>query len=260
MLETMMETILWGILALLAAMYLIAPVALQRTFRFSVHSQPRLLPVQEIKPELEQRIEAIAPQLENLGFLYLGCYDFGEPSAHTQTLLALFHNPNTNDFADLTVSSTSSHTDSYLELSTEFASGLRLETNNNCVLPLTPDPKETLVFRFAEIRDPRELYRLHRQLLEKYAARSWAKPEAKGQEISRWVRTIDNYGPRHVELGYMKTARESGQYELTWKGAALMAWKSMLPAVLVRHLRHRAAMNAELRSLELRGVATLQKA
>jgi hypothetical protein len=259
MAESMLETILLGIFFLLIATHLVAPLILRRTFRFSAKSQPQLLAAQEMTPALEQHLSGVAPQLKNLGFDYLGCYDFGEPAAHTRTVLALFCNPHTNDFADLTLSFSCHLTDTYLEFSTEFASGLRLETNNNSVLPLTPDPLETRIFRFSEIRDARELYRLHRRLIEKHTGGAWAKPEVKGQEISRWVRTLENYGPRHVELGYMKPARES-EFDLTWKGAALMAWKCMLPAVLVRQLLHRSAMNAELRSLELRGVTTLQKA
>ena len=256
----MMQTILFGVLVLLALLYVIAPLALRRAFRFSAQSRPRPLTAAEIAPDLERRMAGVAPALKNLGFEYLGCYDFGELSAHTRTVLALFSNSNTNDFANITMSCASRYIDSYLEFSTEFASGLRLETNNNSVLPLTPDPKTSRIFRFSEIQDPRELYRLHRQLIEKHVAGAWAKPEVKGQEISRWVQIMDNYGPRHVELGYMKPARESGQYDLTWKGAALMAWKGMFPSTLVRKVLRRSAMKAELRSLELRGVTTLQKA
>lgn len=260
MIESMLETILLAALSLLAAAHLVAPLILRRAFRFSAKLHPRLLPPQEITPELEKHIESVAPPLKNLGFENLGCYDFGEPAAHTHTVLALFGNPNTNDFANLTISSSSHLTQSYLEFSVEFASGLRVETNNNGVLPLTPDPKLTRVFRFAEIRDPRELYRLHRQLIENHDAGAGVAPEAKGQEISRWTRTMENYGPRHAALGYMKPASESGKYELTWKGAALMAWNGMFPTALVRQVLHHFAMNAELRSLEMRGVARLQKA
>lgn len=260
MVESMFETILLAVFALLVAIHLVAPLVLRRTFRFSAKLQPRLLAAQEIAPEFEKHLSGVAPQLKHLGFDYLGCYDFGEPAAHTRTVVALFSNPLTSDFADLTLSSSFNLVDTYLEFSTEFASGLRLETNNNSVLPLTPDPARTRIFRFSEIREPRELYRLHCQLIEKYAAGAWAKPEAKGQEVSRWVRTLENYGPRHVELGYMMPASESGQFDLTWKGAALMAWKCMLPTVLIRKLLHRSAMNAELHSLQPRGVTTLQKA
>ncbi len=256
----MIETMLLGAVLLLALFHLLGPLALRRSFHFSAQSQPRLLTGEEIAPELEQRIEDVAAPLKNLGFAYLGCYDFGELAAHTRTRMALFSNANTNDFATLTVASSANLTDSFLEFSTEFGTGLRLETNNNGVLPLTPDPKGARVFRFSAIRGPRELYRLHRRLLEKHADGAWAKPEARGQEISRWVRTIRNYGPRHAEMGYMKAARGEQQYELTWKGAALMAWRGMLPGALVRQVLHRLAMNAELRSLEVGGVTTLQKA
>lgn len=58
----------------------------------------------------------------------------------------------------------------------------------------------------------------------------------------------------------MHPAGDGGQFELTWKGAALMAWRALWPTSIVRRVLYRQAMRAELHSLEVRGVATLQKA
>lgn len=254
----MVETLLLGALASLGILHLAAPFALRSTFRFCGHCQPRLLAPQDWPAEVAAPLRTLMLQLKNLGFEFLGCYDLGELGAHTVTIVALFSHPNTNDYASFVLSS-ASH-DSYLEFSAEFPSGMRLETNNNSILPLSPDPKDVLVFRFSEMKEPRELYRLHRQLIEKHALGAWAKPETKGQEILRWARTAENYGPRHAQAGYMKLPEGSESYQLTWKGATLMAWKALWPASLLRQLAYRQRMREELRSLELRGVTALQKA
>jgi len=256
----MLDTILINAIGLLGFLHLAAPIALHRTFRFAARCRPNLLTKTELPLAAAERILPVVPQLEALGFEFLGCFDFGEVSAFTRKIVGYCCNRDTNDFANLTVSCAPGATDSYLEFSTNFSKGRTLETNNNGVIPLTPDAKPAQVFRLPEIRGPRELYRLHRLLIEKHAGGDWAVPEIKGQEILRLVRTFENYGPRHGKLGYMKLSHDGESYELTWKGAALMAWRGMLPTVLLRQYLSRREMRAELRSLELRGVAALQKA
>jgi hypothetical protein len=256
----MVETILLSAAALIGLPYLLAPIALRRAYRFSGVQHPRSLTPEECPAELGEGIRMLTPSLQNLGFASLGLFEFGEPAAHTRTILVLFSNPETNDFAIFTVSTTGRDVHSYLEFSTKFSSGIRIETNNNGILPLTPDPATVRVFRFAEIRETFALYRLHHLLIEKHAIGLWAEPEPKGQEISRWARTVENFGPRHVVIGYMQPSGDAGQFQLTWKGATLMAWKALWPASIVRRVLYRQAMRAELHSLEVRGVTTLQKA
>jgi len=254
------ESLLFGALTGLGILHLATPLALRNTFRFSAHCRPQLLAAQEWPAEVTEHLRTLTLQLRNLGFEFSGCYDLGELGVHTDTVVAVFNHPDTHDYASFIVSSAAHLTDSYLEFSTEFSSGLRLETNNNGVLPLTPDPKNMRVFRFPEIEEPCALYCLHRQLIEKHAEGAWAKPEARGQEIQRWVRAAENYGPRHAQTGYMKLVAGSESYQLTWKGAILMAWKRLWPTSMVRQWFYGQAMRAELRSLEVRGVTALQKA
>jgi len=256
----MLDTILLNATALVGVLHIAGPIALHRTFCFAARCPPNMISLEEPSAEVTQHILPLVPQLEALGFEFLGCYDFGEISTHTRTIVGYFCNRGTNDFANATVSCAPGATDSYLEFSTSFSNGLTLETNNNGVLPLTPDAERTLVLRFPETQKLSQLYGLHRQLIERHAANVCAVPETKGREITRLVRRFENYGPRHAKLGYMKLSRDGGSYRATWKGAALMAWRAMLPAALLRHFLAREQMRAALHSLEVRGVAALQKA
>jgi hypothetical protein len=256
----MLETIFLCGLVLLGVLHLLAPFALRRAYRFSSECRPALLAEAECPQDVLNRLKKVTPGLQNLGFAPLGLYDFGEPTVHTRTILALFGHPEINDLAIFAVSSTAGLVRTYLEFSAEFASQMRIETSNNGILPLTPDPATVRVFRFAEIQEPFALYRLHRLLVEKHAAGLWAEAEPKGQEIMRWSRTVENFGPRHTAIGYMKPVGDGAQFQLTWKGATLMAWRALWPGSLVRRISYRQAMRAELRSLEMRGVTTLQKA
>jgi len=255
----MYETLWLDAAAFVGLVHLAAPIALRNSFRFSANSTPRLVTEDRLSPEAARCILAMKPQIQSLGFELLGCYEFAELNAHTSRTVAYFCNRTQNDFAHLVISSATNHADSYLEFSTSFSNGFTLETNNNSVPPLTPDNPQTRLFRFSEIRDPRELYSIHLELIDKYAHGICSEAEPKGQELKRMVRVLENYGPRHEQMGYMRLASD-GAYRLTWKGAALMAWRGLWPTSLIRQISYRQAMRNELRSLEVRGVAALQKA
>src|SRR5208337_3439912 len=229
----MFESIILDTAAVLGLLHVIAPFAVRSTFRFSAQCRPRLIPLQELSPEVAEHIEPRVPQLESLGFEFLGCYELGDLVAHSGKVMAYFCDRNMSDFASIMVSSAAGHISSYLEFSTTFSQGLTLETNCNDTLPLTPDAPESMVFRFSRITDPRSLYRLHRQLIDKHAAGMWAVPEPKGQEI-------------------LRLTPDGKSYRLTWKGAALIAWRGLWPASLIRKAMHRQELREELQSLEVR--------
>jgi len=245
---------------LLGSMHLVAPMAVRSGFRFAAHCKPVQVPVEELPRDVSAYIESQIPSLQNLGFEFLGCYDCGMLASNTQSFIAYFCNPTTNDFANVSVATSLRRATGYFEFSTRFGNGMALETNTNSVLPLTPDNPEVRVFRFPKIKEPRELYLVHKRLIEKYANGQWAPGEPKGQEIQRLARVMENYGPRHAKMGYMYLAPDGGTYLLTWKGAILMTWRGLWPTALIRRAMHRHEMRAELRSLHVRGVPTLQKA
>jgi hypothetical protein len=246
-----------GIIALL---HLAGPLAMRNTYRFAARCTPVIVGLDELPKAVAVRILPHAKQIENLGFGLAGYYDFGELAIHTKRYVAYFCNPTTNDFANVTASVSPRGVGSYFEFSTRFSNGTALETNTNGVPPLTPGNPEVRVFRFSDITEPKDLFAVHRQLIEKYAGGLWPVGETKGQEIRRLVGVLENYGPRHAKIGYMVLANDGASYRLTWKGAFLMAWRGLLPASPIRQAMERQAMRAERRALEVAGVATLQKA
>jgi len=258
--ELMYEYLWRDAAILLGSMYLMAPMAVRSGSRFAAHCKPVRVPVEELPREVSVYIESQIPQMQSLGFEFLGCYDCGVLASNTQSFSAYFCNRTTNDFANITVATSPQRTVGYFEFSTRFGNGLTLETNTNSVLPLTPDNPEVRVFRFSEIKEPRELYQVHKRLTEKYANGQWAQGEPKGQEIQRLVRVLENYGPRQAMMGYMYLAPDGETYLLTWKGAILMTWRGLWPSALIRRAIHKYEMRAELQSLHVRGVPALQKA
>jgi hypothetical protein len=256
----MFETLWLDIAAFFGALHVLSPALLRYTMRFSAKCNPTMISPNALPDEVSAGISSRIPELGNLGFAYLGCYDFGTLSSGTHSYSAFFCNRATSDFASVTVMETTEIAVGYLEFSTQFANGLVLETNTNGLPPLTPENPEHRVFRFPRIESADALYRLHRQLLKKYAPGLWPEAEPKGEELNRFVRVIENFGPRHESIGYMKLTEDGQSYMPTWKGACLMAWRGLWPTSILRRVWQRYAMRSELKSLEVRGVTALQKA
>lgn len=240
--------------------HLAGPIALRSTFRFSSRCRLTQVRSEELPPEVAADIAGKVPELQNLGFEFLGSYDCGELAAHTHSYLGYFCNRASNDFASVTIMLSPRGIASFLEFSSAFPNGHTFETNSNGILPLTPGDPLRRIFRFPEIKDTRALYNVHRLLVEKYAPGLWAQGETKGHEIQRFLRAVENYGPRHARLDFMKLSADGETYRATWKGAFLMTWNGLWPSSVIRKAAYRQAMRAELQSLEIRGEAALQKA
>lgn len=240
--------------------HLAGPIALRSTFRFSSRCQLTQVGTAELPVEVAAEINGKIPELQNLGFEFLGSYDCGELAAHTRSYLGYFCNRASNDFASVTVMLSGRGIDSFLEFSSTFSNGRTFETNSNGILPLTPGDPLRRIFRFPEIKDARALYNVHRLLIEKYAPGLWAQGEPKGHEIQRFLRAVENYGPRHAKLGYTTLSPDGETYRATWKGAFLMTWNGLWPSSLIRKAAYKQAMRAELQSLEIHGEAAWQKA
>jgi hypothetical protein len=245
---------------LLGALHALAPVALRYTMRFSASCNPKKILLEELPDEAAEPFRLRIEELVKLGFTCVGCYDCGTLTRDTHSYVAYFCNRATNDFASVCTLVTTHTIASYLEFSTSYTNGMTLETNTNAALPLTPADPQHRVFRFPRIQSAEALYAIHRQLMAKYATGLWPQGEPEGEEIHRYVRVVENYGPRHARIGYMRMTADRKWYELTWKGACLMAWRQLWPMSMARRVAQRHAMAGELRTLEVRGATALKRA
>jgi hypothetical protein len=186
---------LFLIALLLIGIYVLGPLAVHWTYRFSARCRPSQISLGELPPPVATLFQKRIPEIRDLGFELTGCFDCGALAAETNSYVAYFCNRRTSDFANISVLVSPVGTASYLEFSTRFTNGLVLETNTNRVVPLAPLSPENRVFRFPEIRDARTLLETHRQVVEKYAFNLRPETEPRGAEIQRYVRVIENYGP-----------------------------------------------------------------
>jgi len=246
--------------AFLGALHVIGPIVVRFTLRFSASCRPSEVFLEDLPPKVAAAFRHRMPELKSLGFVHLGSYDCGSLTPETRNYLAYFANRKANDFASVCVLVTPKKTVSYLEFSTSFTNGFNLETNTNATVPLTPESPAHRVWRFPKIGNAEELYQLHHRLLQKYAPGLWPLETSSGQELDRYVRVIENYGPRHAQIGYMRLSEGGEWYELTWKGACLMTWRGLWPTSMICRLLQRRAMQDELKGLHVLGTTAAQKA
>lgn len=256
----MLETFCRDAAVAVGLAHLAGPFLLRNTFRFASRCQLTQVSREELPVAVATAISGRISGLQDIGFEWLGCYDCGELSAYTHSYLGYFCNRASNDFASISILLSARGMDCFLEFSSTFADGRTLETNTNGMLPITPGDSLRRTFRFPEIADVRALYNVHRLLIEKYAPGLWPQAEPKGHEIQRFLRVVENYGPRHAKLGYMQLTADGASYRATWKGAFLMTWNRLWPHSLIRKAAYKQAMRMELHSLEVLGETALQKA
>jgi hypothetical protein len=256
----MFESVLLDSAIVIGLFHLAIPVVVRATYRFSASCKGTRLSVNQLPEEAADTIASHMPPLEALGFHIAGCCDFGQLTMETRTIVATFTNSQTQESANIWLSLSADQTSSYLEFSTQTPSGISLETNSNGILPLAPENEGIRVFRFPEISEVAELYRIHRQIVAKYTDGQWSRPESQGDAIERITRTIEGYAPRLCELGFLQLAKGGESYRLTWKGAFRLAWNGIWPISAIRRSIARYEMKNELQSLELHGVTRLQKA
>jgi|SRR5579863_1676893 len=236
------------------------PAVVKSTYGFSAHCKGTRLSLEELPVDVANFAAARVPQLQALGFQFLGCCDFGKLAMETRTTVVSFTHEQTQELANVWVSLSAGKTSSYLEFCTLTSEGISLETSSNGILPFAPENPEIRVFRFPEISEVAELHRIHRQIVAKYANNAWIQRERQNCQIERITRTVENYGPRLCKLGYLRPAENGESYGLTWKGAFRVAWSGMWPISAIRRSLARHRMQNELRSLEIHGTARLQKA
>ena len=256
----MFKSIAWIAPTAIGAIYALTPFAVHSSFCVAARCKLASISVDRLPKQISEEFSRRISEFAVLGFELVGTFDCGVLTNDTHSYVACFCHHATNEFANVTAMSTPIGPASYFEFSSQFSNGRSIETNSNAVLPLMPVNPDIRIFRFESITELRTLLQVHRQLAEKYAPGLCPLGEPRDAEVQRYVRTVEAFGPRLVEAGYMRLGEGGDNFRLTWRGAIRMAWFRLWPVTLFRKAIHHHAMQLELQSLQTRTEAALQKA
>lgn len=231
-------------------LFFLGPIALRATFRFRAKLDPQLVPKESLPPAVQGLMMTRSAGITGLGFEPVGYVQISMVSGGTQSFMALFSNPRTLEWADISAaySPKQNRMKGYIEFITRCSDDSQVDTNTNATAPvLFPSPSYH-VFRFPQIKDAFTLYRVHKMMVQKNLGGSRPELPAKGQEIVELKRRLERYGPRQQQQGYMYLDPTGEYYRLTWKGAALGAWRSIWPISAIRNFLMESKSQSLLRA------------
>ena len=255
MTEILQNHLLFLFLKIYGVLFILGPIVLRATFRFRAKLDPQIVPKESLPPAVQQFIAARTSGLAGLGFEPVGYIRIAMVSGSTQSFMALFSNPKTLEWADVSVAQSSKQMKGYIEFITRCSNDSQVDTNTNATAPvLSPSPSYH-VFRFPQIKDAFTLYRVHRMMVQQNLTGSRPELPPKGQELAELKRRLERYGARQQQQGYMYLDPAGEFYRLTWKGAALGAWRSIWPISAIRNFMMETKSQSVLRS---QGVAQMR--
>jgi hypothetical protein len=242
-----------GIVVLLLKIYgvlfVLGPIVLRLTFRYKAKVNPQLVSLEALPNDVREFMTPRLPGITALGFQPVGYVSVGNMAPNTQAYMALLSNPQTQEWADVSVVKSPTKMKGYIEFITHCSDESQVDTNTNSTAPvLFPSPTYH-VFRFPQVKDAFTLYRAHRMLAQEKLGGSRAVLPPQGQELNELKRRLERYGPRQQECGYMYLEGDGQTFRLTWKGAILGAWRSIWPICAVRGWWMQNRSEVRLRSM-----------
>ncbi len=184
---------------------------------------------------LSPDVAEIVADIQQLGFIILGNWNYSGFSRGAGRLTLLEH-PQTLDAAKVLISSFGPVRHLISLFQTRFEDGTEINTVNSPISSgMPPLPGQTVLW-LPEVRDVKQLYRIHTQVIE-------------GQRISKKKIPVGpdpiNYlseGRNRLLAHFVETAaitslmRLTGLYRPTWKGA-LLAWPGSISGQCVRSIK-----------------------
>jgi hypothetical protein len=231
------------------AFLILGPVLLRIQFRFNAKLNPQLVPVESLPPDVQQFMAPRVQSIAGLGFDPVGYVNVGKMTSGTGSFMALFSNPRTMEWANVSVVKSASRMAGYIEFITRCSDDAQVDTNTNSTPSVLFPLPSYHVFRFPQVKDAFTLYRAHRMLVQEKIGGSKPELPQPGQELAELKRRLERYGPRQQERGYMYLHKSGEYFHLTWKGAILGAWRSVWPIASLRRWWMQSREQDRLRSL-----------
>jgi len=241
----------YAIVALFLWRYVRAPIALYQMPTTSFNPNMRLVSDDEtIDADVRAFIDKTEQALRSSGF--------GDPqhiaisqASPLPALESLLENPTTGDLANVVGmlqknATTMSPVVSAVTFRSAFADGTLLQTSNSTHAGYWPDQPTHRNVVLPKVRDPAELYRLHRARVSQKAASVTQSPLTRGatpqHRLAYATRQFLDSTNFLIGCGYRK--RSTKGVRLTARGATLTAWRRLFPWKQIgERQRERAAAN-----------------
>jgi hypothetical protein len=231
------------------AFLILGPILLRIQLRYNARLNPQFVPLESLSPDVQQFMAPRTKSIAGLGFEPVGYVNVGKMTSNTGSFMALFSNPRTQEWANVSVVKSPTRMAGYIEFITRCSDDAQVDTNTNATPSVLFPLPSYHVFRFPQVKDAFTLYRAHRMLVQEKIGGSKPELPPAGQELAELKRRIERYGPRQQERGYMYLDKSGEYFHLTWKGAILGAWRSVWPVSSLRQWWMQSRGTDRLRAL-----------
>lgn len=141
----------------------------------------------------------------------------------------------------------------YLEFNSVFRNGTQIDTSNYRHLTRMPPFREKKVFLFPQITNPRQLLKLHRRVVSRYAGYEEAILPPRGEELEAMRQEVIRDCQRMARMGYLVHDEMENAYRPTWKGSILMTLRIIWPLSTIRRMLLRRRGNRLINTLLVPG-------
>jgi hypothetical protein len=236
---------LLGVLLLVPVFYLAIPLVILGQQKFPAHPPLLELDFKSLKPDVADFLMRRSNELFTLGFDEPTLIRIPDPAPSVTAFLVMVINRATGDKAMATAlvgeSSVSSLQTCYLEFSTRFADGRVADTLNTSELSALPVEPETVRTQTPSVTDTRELFELHRYVMNEHGLRGKPVTYEPGQAREYLLKFAFEkaYGDA-AKRGWLRYREAEDTYRPTLKGAYLMTWGLLHPFKLFRLMAMRS--------------------
>ncbi len=239
---------LWVIALVLTAAFVFWPFV-QGTFLLHKNGSANLRAGYKVEdnPSLNDLPDYRIKELESLGFEFVGCLrtEKTEVTSHT----AFFFSPETNDSAYLAKVQGSLETTHLVVFATPFNDGTIVETTDSRRAPIFRPLPRVRIFRFPQIRNTGDLYRLHLSIKSQYLGLLHQSTQSADQVPSRFVEIAEETYAFYKSQGDYQLNASADGFVYTWRGAARVTSLLTWPVDSIRAIR--VATGAEKKAKQL---------
>jgi len=239
------------------------PLLIYATFKNEAHATLQtFVPSDPTLPHLvREHFKNACDELMPLGFEYVTGMRLPQMTVNVMAIMIVLVNRRAGDAAAaISIYAKSDEVwdlqTSYVEYSTAFRSGVTINTQNSTAMSAFPPLEESENHRFPSVRDARQLYQVHQQLLSRQhaATKIMRLDEEFDGDAVAFVRAVMRREMEGAAAdGYLYLTSDSKYFRATLKGAYLMTWQELFPFKQIRRARRDRQAQQQLAELGLAG-------
>lgn len=192
--------------------------------------------VRAVGPEEVGFSDNVASSLKKLGFEFAGILTKDVGSDRPTVEITIYVHPLNRDSAQVGRVTTRSRTVDVLVFKTRFDDGFAFETSNSGIPAILLANPQCPIFRFPQIRQRADLYRIHQKIKEQFATDRHPVIGSKSEELSEFVVQAEKIHQRNAARDYkLNAAGDRCVYKV--RGAIRHAWLHTWPVDFIRKMR-----------------------